>query len=101
MKTLTWTTVHNQAEETMTHSFDNNVSCVFKWLDKENNKRESITIVCDGIVVDVFDLEAKDNNGNPCATPMPQYADMLLRIAEISREKFGKPEKLKQIRYHV
>ena len=101
MKKQSWITTYNQAESSMSHFFDNNVSCVFKWSDKENNKRESITIVCDGIVVDVFDLEYFNENDDIIAIPIPHYTDMLLRIAEISREKFGKPEKLKQVRYNV
>ena len=97
MKKQSWITTYNQAEETMTHFFDNNVSCVFKWA----NKRESLTIEYKGEVMDVFDLEYFNHNDDFLAIPIPHYTDILCRIAEIARAKFGKTEKLKQVRYNV
>ena len=96
MKTLTWTTVHNQAEGTMTHEFDNGVACTY------NFEGSVFTIEKRGKTVDTIELVYLDEEGKRKPIELSPYANILCMVAKASVRPFWKRNrKLKQIRYHV
>lgn len=90
-----WNTEHDQANETMTHTFANGVRCIVSW------KKYQISITYKGKTIDVF----RFNKGS---YTIEDHGAVLLKISQIAHTNYflGKIFKtrernLKTIRYEL
>lgn len=70
-----WETTHDQANETMSHVFANDVTCTVSW------KRKTITLQHRGKVVDVFPFDGQ-------AYTAQAHTEAQGRIAAIAQGKY-------------
>lgn len=88
-----WDTSHDQANETMTHIFANDVNCVVSWQNR------TLTLEYQNKVIDVFPFDKTSYT-------IKNHETVLIRIAAIAQTKylFGKyirKRKLKGIRHEL
>jgi len=86
-----WETIHDQANETMTHLFENEVNCVLNW------KLKTITLEYRNKVIDVFPFEDKPYT-------IRAHTRFLLMIASIAQQKYllgqyTRVQRLKKLRH--